>query len=168
MFNFSWSELALIGAVALVVIGPKDLPRALRTAGQWARKARTISREFQNSIEQMVREAELDEARKELEKVTSVSVAEELQRAADPTGSLAADLAPHKLLEDQKPAAEGSIEAPPHDAAAPQALLPAPERPPVHTEPLPAHTEAVPAETEPRPATPEAQESTPARGEGTS
>ena len=65
--------------VALVVIGPKDLPRALRTAGMWARKARTISREFQSSIEQMVREAELDDVKKEIEAATSINLENEIK-----------------------------------------------------------------------------------------
>jgi sec-independent protein translocase protein TatB len=58
MFDIAWSELALIGAVALVVIGPKDLPRVMRTAGQWARKARLLAAEFQRNVEDMVREVE--------------------------------------------------------------------------------------------------------------
>ncbi|HTH96136.1 MAG TPA: Sec-independent protein translocase protein TatB [Stellaceae bacterium] len=68
MFNFSWSEILLIGAVALVVIGPKDLPRALRTAGIFIRRMRGFAREFQGSIDQMVREAELEEAEKQFRK----------------------------------------------------------------------------------------------------
>ena len=56
LLDFGWSELMLIGVVALIVIGPRDLPKALRVAGFWVRKARTLSREFQSSIEQMVRE----------------------------------------------------------------------------------------------------------------
>jgi Tat protein translocase TatB subunit len=50
----------------LVVIGPRDLPRVLRTVGQWVRKARQIAAEFQNSIEDMAREAEMAELRKEI------------------------------------------------------------------------------------------------------
>jgi sec-independent protein translocase protein TatB len=68
LLDMGWSELMLIGMVALVVIGPKDLPKALRVAGFWVRKARTLSREFQSSVEQMVREAELDEVRDQLKK----------------------------------------------------------------------------------------------------
>ena len=68
LFDLGMSELLLIGVVALVVIGPKDLPKALRVAGFWVKKARTLSREFQNSVEQMIREAELDEMRQELKK----------------------------------------------------------------------------------------------------
>ena len=55
LFDMGWTEMLLIGVVALVVIGPKDLPRAMRTAGHWMRKARTLSREFQGSIDQMIR-----------------------------------------------------------------------------------------------------------------
>jgi sec-independent protein translocase protein TatB len=94
MFDFSWAELALIAAVALVVIGPKDLPRALRTAGMWARKARTISREFQSSIEQMVREAELDEVKKELQAATSLNLESEIKKTVDPDGSLSTAATP--------------------------------------------------------------------------
>ena len=97
MFDFSWSEIALIGAVALVVIGPKDLPKALRTAGKWARKARTVSREFQSSIEQMIREAELDEVKKEIEKASAVNLEEEFQKTIDPKGTLAEDLKPPEM-----------------------------------------------------------------------
>src|SRR5438270_13174974 len=68
LFDIGWPELMLIGVVALVVIGPKDLPRALRVAGYWVRNARTLSREFQSSVEQMIREAELDEMRQDLKK----------------------------------------------------------------------------------------------------
>src|SRR5207302_4714134 len=97
MLDFSWSELALIGVVALVVIGPKDLPKALRTAGVWVRKARTISREFQSSVEQMMREAELDEVKKQIETVSSVNIAKEIEKAVDPTGDLAESLKPPEM-----------------------------------------------------------------------
>lgn len=67
MFDFAWSELAVIAAVALVVIGPKDLPVVLRTAGKWMRYARSMASEFQNNLEQMARESELADLRKEVE-----------------------------------------------------------------------------------------------------
>src|SRR6185437_16067107 len=121
MFDFSWSEIMLIGAVALVVIGPKDLPKALRTAGKWARKARAISREFQSSVEQMIREAELDEVRNDIQKATAVDLEHEFQKTIDPTGSLAEHLAPPEL-----PApAEGA--APPPEAIQPAEPTAAPE-----------------------------------------
>ena len=67
MFDISWSEMAIIVLVALVVVGPKDLPKVLRTFGQFMRKARSLSREFQSGLNDMLREAELEEARKAIE-----------------------------------------------------------------------------------------------------
>src|SRR5271170_1772519 len=92
MFDFAWSELMLIAVVALVFIPPKDLPRAMRTVGFWVRKARSIAHEFQGSLEQMVREAELDDVRKEIEKATSINFDEEVARTVDPKGELHAAL----------------------------------------------------------------------------
>ena len=108
LLDFGWSELMLIGLVALIVIGPKDLPKALRVAGFWVRKARTLSREFQSSVEQMVREAELDEVRQELNKVTQIDLDKEFRETVDPTGSLAESMKPPELSD---------FSAPPSDAA---------------------------------------------------
>jgi sec-independent protein translocase protein TatB len=93
-FDIAWPELLLIGVIALVVIGPKDLPRALRVAGHWVRKARTLSREFQSSVEQMVREAELEEMRQSLKKATEFDVANEINKTIDPDGKLAESIRP--------------------------------------------------------------------------
>ena len=95
--DFGMSELLLIGIVALVFIGPKDLPKALRVAGFWVRKARTLSREFQSSVEQMIREAELDEMRQELKKATEIDLEKQFRETIDPTGSLAESLKPPEL-----------------------------------------------------------------------
>ncbi len=95
--DFGMSELLLIGVVALVFIGPKDLPKALRVAGFWVRKARTLSREFQSSVEQMIREAELDEMRQELKKATEIDLEKQFRETIDPTGSLAESLKPPEL-----------------------------------------------------------------------
>ena len=88
-FDLGWSEMLVIGAVALVVIGPKELPKALRTAGTWARKARSMTRELQGSVEEMIREAELDEVRKDLKKAIDFDVKSEVLKTVDPTGELA-------------------------------------------------------------------------------
>ncbi len=61
MFNIGASELLLIVIVAIVVIGPKDLPLALRTAGRWIGKIQRVSGHFRSGIETMIREAELEE-----------------------------------------------------------------------------------------------------------
>src|SRR5229473_1280547 len=97
LFDIGWPELMLIGIVALVVIGPKDLPRALRVAGFWVRKARTLSREFQSSIDQMIREAELEDVRKDLKKATEFDIEKEFKDTIDPTGELAESIKPPNL-----------------------------------------------------------------------
>ncbi len=111
LFDLGWSEILLIGVVALVFIGPKDLPKALRVAGYWVRKARTLSREFQSSIDQMIREAELDEMRQDLKKATEFDLDKEFHNAIDPTGSLSESLKPPELpsfsQSERSPAAVG-------------------------------------------------------------
>ena len=64
MLDMSWGEVMLIGGVALIVIGPKDLPKALRTVGQVTSKLRRMAGEFQMQFNEAIREAELDEVRK--------------------------------------------------------------------------------------------------------
>ena len=65
MFDIGFSELALIGVVALVFIGPKDLPRVMRVVGQWVGKARAMSRHVRSGFDTMMREAELEEMEKQ-------------------------------------------------------------------------------------------------------
>jgi len=113
LLDFGWSELMLIGIIALIVIGPKDLPKALRVAGFWVRKARTLSREFQSSVEQMVREAELDEMRQELKKATEIDLEKEFRQAVDPTGNLAESLKPPELPNFSEPATFAADSGPP-------------------------------------------------------
>ena len=64
MFGIDSSELLLVAFVALIVIGPKDLPKALRVAGYWVGKARGVARQFRQGFDNMVREAELEEMEK--------------------------------------------------------------------------------------------------------
>src|SRR3546814_18393534 len=80
MLDIGWSELAVIAVVALLVIGPKDLPRALYTVGKWMRAARKVTRDFQKHVDDMMREAELAEARKGLQQARTLNVR---QRSAE-------------------------------------------------------------------------------------
>ncbi|SIO11562.1 sec-independent protein translocase protein TatB [Parasphingorhabdus marina DSM 22363] len=64
MFDLAFSEIAIIAIVAVVVIGPKELPRALATAGKWMGKARGVMNNFRTGLDAMVREAELQEMEK--------------------------------------------------------------------------------------------------------
>jgi sec-independent protein translocase protein TatB len=68
MFDiFSWQHIIILLVVALVVVGPKDLPRMMNMAGKWAGKARAMANEFRKSFDDMARQAELDELRQEIE-----------------------------------------------------------------------------------------------------
>jgi sec-independent protein translocase protein TatB len=71
MFDFSFGELLLIGIVALVAIGPKELPGVLRTLGQWTAKLRRMAAEFQNQFQEAMREAEMADLKKQVDEVTS-------------------------------------------------------------------------------------------------
>lgn len=90
MLDIGWPELTVILIVALLVIGPRDLPRAMHTVGRWVRKARAVTGEFQRHVDDMVREADMEELRelKKLGKFNKHSVARELGKAIDPTGEV--------------------------------------------------------------------------------
>jgi sec-independent protein translocase protein TatB len=64
MFDVGWSELVLIGVVALIVIGPKELPAVLRAVGQWTTKIRRMAGEFQSQFQEAMREAEMSDLKK--------------------------------------------------------------------------------------------------------
>ena len=63
MLDLGWSEILIIGVVALIVVGPKDLPKMLRTLGQYAGRAKGIAREFQRSMDDAARQADIEELR---------------------------------------------------------------------------------------------------------
>lgn len=69
MFDIGWSEFLLIGVVALIVIGPKELPTVLRTFGQWVRKARKMASEFQGQFQEALREAEMADLKQSFDEV---------------------------------------------------------------------------------------------------
>jgi sec-independent protein translocase protein TatB len=71
MFDFSWSELLLIGIVALIFIGPKELPGVLRTLGQWMSKVRRMAGDFQNQFHDAMREAELADLKKDVDEMAA-------------------------------------------------------------------------------------------------
>jgi sec-independent protein translocase protein TatB len=94
MLDIGWSEMGLILLVALVVIGPKDLPRVARTVGKWSAKARGMAREFQRSLDDMAREAELQDIKAEIEKVNRTDLRARIEETVDPGGELRRSLQP--------------------------------------------------------------------------
>ncbi|MGD0867701.1 MAG: Sec-independent protein translocase protein TatB, partial [Rhizomicrobium sp.] len=67
MLDFSWSHILIVLIVALVVVGPKDLPKLMRIVGRWVAKARAMADQFRKSFDEMARQSELDELRQEIE-----------------------------------------------------------------------------------------------------
>jgi len=88
MFDFAWSEIALIGVVALVLIGPKDLPVAIKTVAQMIKKARRMAGEFQTHVDEMVREANLQEVRDQFNDIRRMDIKNQILRAVDDDGSI--------------------------------------------------------------------------------
>lgn len=86
MFDIGASELLLIVIVAVIVIGPKDLPRALRTAGRWISKVRRTSNHFRAGIETMIREAEMEEMEQKWREQNARIMAEHPQTDSDEDG----------------------------------------------------------------------------------
>ncbi|HEX4111351.1 MAG TPA: Sec-independent protein translocase protein TatB [Stellaceae bacterium] len=139
MFDFSWSEILLIGVVALVVIGPKDLPRVLRTAGQWVGRARAIARDFQFQIDKMVRDSELDDVRKTMNAAASGDIDRTIRNFVDPTGEIEKSVSTPDMLGETPT---------PSTAAPPPEPLPAPAEPeqlalPTIDAPVPAFLQPV-------------------------
>jgi sec-independent protein translocase protein TatB len=131
MFDIGWSELLVIGIVALVVIGPKDLPKVLRALGTMMSKVRSMASEFQGQFQDAMREAELADLKKEAEKLASSatsaiqnplqSIENEIQKPAD---------APLQL-QPPPPAPEAT------DAQVNAAIPAPPQAEPVNIEPAP-------------------------------
>jgi sec-independent protein translocase protein TatB len=88
MFDFAWSEIALIAGVALVLIGPKDMPVAIRTVTSMIKKARRMAGEFQTHVDEMVREANLEEVRSQINEIRNFDFRGHVEKAVDPDGSL--------------------------------------------------------------------------------
>lgn len=88
MFDLGWQEFLLVAIIAVIVVGPKDLPRVVRSVSQFVRKARSMAREFQSSLEEVAREAELDDVRKEVQSISKDGIGKSLEKQFDPDGSL--------------------------------------------------------------------------------
>ena len=141
MFDIGWSELLLIGIVALIAIGPKELPGALRTLGQWMGKVRRMASEFQNQFHEAMREAELADLKKEVDEMATKAqsyahfdpiddIRKDIEKAAGPPPDL-------DTLTD-------TAASPPPAATPPAATAPA--SPPAATETAPSPPAVAPAE----------------------
>jgi sec-independent protein translocase protein TatB len=157
MFDIGWSELLLIGIVALIAIGPKELPGALRTLGLWMGKIRRMAAEFQGQFQEAMREAEIDQLKKDMDDMAAKA---KDYTHFDPMADVQRDI--EKSMGDlpplDQPATTSTTEAS-ATSAAPEpsgetgtgAALPAPAEQSAVTTPEPA-TAATSASPEPEPA----------------
>jgi sec-independent protein translocase protein TatB len=88
MFDFAWSEIALIGVVALVAIGPKDMPVAIKAISDTIKKLRRMAGEFQGHVDEMIREADLGDAKSAFDELRGMNVKSAMRRAIDPDGKM--------------------------------------------------------------------------------
>ena len=110
MFDFAWSEIALIAVVALIAIGPKDMPVAIRAVTGWIKKARRMAAEFQTHVDEMVREADLSEVRASINEIRNFDVRGEIERTSIRTARSAAAFASNPLEPSAPAAARRSTE----------------------------------------------------------
>src|SRR5437660_1363012 len=121
-FDIGWQEIALIGGVALIAIGPKELPGALRTAGQWVGKARRLAQEFQSQFQEVLREADVAEMKKQFDDAANAAA----NAPSNLLGSTVSDVKEALALDvpdgtsptkPAEPAPETHVEAVQHNAA---------------------------------------------------
>jgi sec-independent protein translocase protein TatB len=136
MFNIGWGEFLIIGVVALLVIGPKELPAVLRTIGQWTTKLRRMASEFQGQFHEAMREAEMADLKKDVDEMTAKAKS---YAEFDPIGDVRKELdSTHQQIESafsDKPAAAPTTPVPATADASPA--------PAVGAEPAPAASEPV-------------------------
>jgi len=143
MFDLAWSELALIAVVAVVVIGPKDLPDAIRNIAKGVQKLRRMAAEFQSHADELVREAKLEDVRDQIRDIRNFDLKSTIERNLDSDGEIRRTFNDDPLKDAWKP-------EPPKDAGTtagapvpPAGQAAGPE--PVHG-PEPAPQPAAPAE----------------------
>lgn len=132
MFDIGWSELLVIGVVAIVVVGPKELPRLMRTFGHYLGKVRHMAADFQRQFEEAVRDSEIDEVRKAMQDFHAQASDANLRGTVD------------KPLMMPKPA-----EPAPAAAEVAEAALPAPKPKPRAKKAKTVPAKTVPAKTVP-------------------
>jgi sec-independent protein translocase protein TatB len=148
MFDIGWSELLLIGIVALVAIGPKELPTVLRTLGQWMAKLRRMATEFQNQFHEAMREAEMADLKKQVDDITATAKG---YANLDPVSEVRREFESTQHAIENAMAQPAGSSSPSGEGAAAQGKLASVEAPPDSDAALPAPSHV--ALPEPSPST---------------
>ncbi|WP_025898673.1 Sec-independent protein translocase protein TatB [Sneathiella glossodoripedis] len=133
MFDIGWSEMVFVAIIAVLVIGPKDLPKTIATIGKYIRKIRGVARDFQSGIDDLAKEAELDEIKKSVTG-DDFNIKKQVEKAVDPTGDFSKafeDIKPDIIDEKPQPekadTAAVTAEADTSTTVSPKSASPAPE-----------------------------------------
>src|SRR5882762_9931091 len=159
MFDLSWSHIAILVVVALIVLGPKELPNAIRTGAQLLRAGRKLAGEFRSGVDELVREAELDETRRTITQAMTEGMDNTIGETVDPFREIKASLQ-GDLLADRPAAEQPAAELPGpsniviNDAppAPPNSIVPPPEGASPETAVTPSADVSAPTSSEPAPA----------------
>jgi sec-independent protein translocase protein TatB len=133
MFDLSWSHIAILVVVALLVLGPKELPNAIRTGAQLLRTLRKLAGEFRSGMDDLLREAELDETRKAIKQAMTEGVENTIAQNVDPTGEIKAAVSTNPLTESEAIPAAETPKVIEHDAppAPAHSIVPPPSERPI-------------------------------------
>ena len=161
MLDLAWSEIALIAVVAIVIIGPKDLPEAIRGVAKGVQKLRRMAGEFQQQADELVREAKLDDVRNSIQEVKSTiseirnfDLKGEIEKAVDSDGTLKKTMADDPLRDTFMP--------PPPAPYVATELPPAPDAPSFVPPMVARFSAPLPPAPEPAPAPPASSSTPPA------
>src|SRR6187399_2300767 len=113
MFDIGWTEMLVIAIVMIVVVGPKDLPRMLRTFGKTTAKLRAMAGDFQKQFNEALKEAELDDVKKSVDALRGLNPAAEIKKQLNPFEKAAADI---------RAGVDAAMKPKPADPAAPVAV----------------------------------------------
>ncbi|KAB2956188.1 MAG: twin-arginine translocase subunit TatB, partial [Rhizobiaceae bacterium] len=128
MFDIGWTEMLVIAVVMIVVVGPKDLPKMLRTFGKTTAKLRSMAGDFQKQFNEALKEAELDDVKKSVDTLRSLNPANEIKKQLNPFEKAAADVRAglDKALKPSVPAAGATAAVAATSTAVPAEPAPAP------------------------------------------
>jgi sec-independent protein translocase protein TatB len=142
MLGLDWTELALIAVVAVVVIGPKDLPEAVRGIAKGIQKLRRMAGEFQGQLDEVVREAKLEDVRNQINEIRSFDFRGAVEREIDKDGAIRKTFNEDPIgnplkdaFDDRPPPAHGAAVTPPPASATTEASQPAAPPPPLPAAP---------------------------------
>ncbi len=111
MFDLGWSEMLVVLVIAIVVVGPKDLPKAIATISRYIRKARTMAKDFQTGMDQLAKDTEFEDIQKDIKKATAFDIKADLEKTLADIDPDEDDMKPEIVDEDVPDfSAPGSIE----------------------------------------------------------